>query len=152
MDCGIKGFGIGECLVGEMMSFEITPDAFDIVEFGRVFGQPLDGEPMLAGGKCGQRRLAGVDRAVVEHDDDGLDPHSRLRAVQKIEGLQQGHEVGAALAAGRGDDQLTAQPVKCAHHGDFLRLSGSRHAQIRAALGPRVSACRSQRFRFAKVA
>ena len=137
MDGGVEGFGVGECLVGEMMGFEIMPDDLDVVEFGRVFRQPFDGEPMRAGRKRCQRRFAGVDRAVVEHDHDGLARYSRLGAVQKIQGLQQGHEVGAALTAGRGDDQPTAQPVECPHHGDFLRLSGGRDAEIGTTLGPR---------------
>ncbi|MGY3614113.1 hypothetical protein ACVJGD_000309 [Bradyrhizobium sp. USDA 10063] len=45
VDGSIESFGIGEGLVGQMMSFEIVPDNFDVVEFGRVLGQPFDGEP-----------------------------------------------------------------------------------------------------------
>ena len=60
VDGGVERFGIGECLVGEMMGFEIVPDDLDIVEFGRVFRQPFNGEPMLPGGKCCQRCLAGM--------------------------------------------------------------------------------------------
>jgi hypothetical protein len=43
------------------------------VELGRVVGQPFDGEPIGAGGKCGGGGLAYVDRPIVEHDDDRLD-------------------------------------------------------------------------------
>ena len=31
------------------MGFEIVPDHFDVVEFGRVLGQPFDGEPVGTG-------------------------------------------------------------------------------------------------------
>jgi len=39
---------IGEGLMGEVMRLEIAPDGFDVVEFGSVFGQPLDREPVRA--------------------------------------------------------------------------------------------------------
>ena len=38
--------GVGEGLIGGIMGFEVAPDGFDVVEFGRVFGQPLDAQPM----------------------------------------------------------------------------------------------------------
>jgi hypothetical protein len=58
MDGGVEFFGVGEGLVSEVMGFEVAPDGFDVVEFGRVFGQPLDGEPMRAGGERRCRGLA----------------------------------------------------------------------------------------------
>ena len=45
-------------------------------------------------------------------------------------------EVGAALGARGGDDELAPGVVERAHHRDLLSLSGRRHAQIRAAPGP----------------
>ena len=62
--------GVGEGLVGQMMGFEIAPDELDVVELGRVLGQPFDGEPMGAGAKRGGGGLAHVDRPIVEHHDD----------------------------------------------------------------------------------
>ena len=56
VECG----DVGEGLVGEVMRLEVVPDHRDVVEFGRVFGQPLDGEPVRAGGQCGERELADV--------------------------------------------------------------------------------------------
>lgn len=64
MDGSIESFGIGEGLVGQMMSFEIVPDNFDVVEFGRVLGQPFDGEPVGPGREGRGCRLADVDRPV----------------------------------------------------------------------------------------
>ena len=99
MDGPIESFGVGEGLVGQMMRFEIVPDNFDVVEFGRVLGQPFDGEPVGAGGEGSGCRLAHVDRPVVEHDDDGFRPHARPRAIQAIERLQERNEIGAALGS-----------------------------------------------------
>ena len=48
VDFAVEGFGIGKCLMGQIMRLEIAPDNLDVIEFRRVFGQPLDGEPMLA--------------------------------------------------------------------------------------------------------
>ena len=42
VDVAVEDFRVGEGLMGEIMGFEVSPDGFDIVEFGRVFGQPLD--------------------------------------------------------------------------------------------------------------
>ena len=46
---------IGEGLMGEVMRLEVVPDDFDVFEFGRVFGQPLDGEPVLPSREGGER-------------------------------------------------------------------------------------------------
>ena len=79
MDDVVEDVGVGECLVGEMMGLEVTPDYLDVVEFGGIFRQPLDGQPMGALGEGRQRCLADVDRAVVEHHDDRLDGRPGLR-------------------------------------------------------------------------
>ena len=44
---------------------KIAPDRLDFIEFGGVFRQPLDGEPVCAGGQGGERAFAGVDRTIV---------------------------------------------------------------------------------------
>jgi hypothetical protein len=41
VDCSVEGDAVGEGLVGEMVGLEVTPDWFDVVQFGRVLGQPL---------------------------------------------------------------------------------------------------------------
>ena len=48
VDCVVESFGVSKGLMGQMMRLEIAPDNFDIVEFGCVFRQPLDGEPVFA--------------------------------------------------------------------------------------------------------
>jgi hypothetical protein len=40
MDGAIESCGVGESLVSQMMGFEIMPDNLDVVEFGRILGQP----------------------------------------------------------------------------------------------------------------
>ena len=64
MDGGIEVFCVGEGLVGEMMGFQVMPDNFDVVEFGRIFGQPFDGEPVLARRERCFGGQAGVDGAL----------------------------------------------------------------------------------------
>ena len=103
---------IGEGLVGEMAGFEIAPDDFDVVEFGSVFGQPLDDEPVGAFGERRQRRLAEMDRVVVEHENDRLKGRAGLRAVETVKEPQMVDEVGAALGARGGDDELAPGVVE----------------------------------------
>ena len=65
-----------EGLVGEVMGLKIAPDRLDFIEAGGVFRQPIDGEPVCAGGQGGERPFAGVDRTIVldKHDRFGLSP------------------------------------------------------------------------------
>src|SRR5438270_13393798 len=89
-----ESIGIGEGAVGELMLLEVAPASFDVVQFGGVFGQPVEGEPGALGERlCGQ--LAGVDRPVVEHRDQG--PSSFGGAVGGAKLVEQGNEVGGAL-------------------------------------------------------
>ncbi len=64
MDLTIKRFGVGERLMSQMVRLEVVPDNLDIVEFGRVLGEPLDGELVLARRKRRQAELAHMDRPV----------------------------------------------------------------------------------------
>src|ERR1700690_2725802 len=48
VDCAVEDVGISEGLMGQMACLEIVPDNLDVVEFGCVFWQPLDGEPVFA--------------------------------------------------------------------------------------------------------
>jgi hypothetical protein len=50
VDRPVECVRVSEGLMREMMRFEVMPDAFDVVQFGRIFGQPLDDEPVGAGG------------------------------------------------------------------------------------------------------
>ena len=46
MDGLVEGVDVCEGLVGEVMGVKIAPDRLDFIEFGGVFRQPLDGEPV----------------------------------------------------------------------------------------------------------
>ena len=59
MDGVVERDGVGEGLVGEMMRLEVAPHRLDVVEFGRVFRQPLDGQPVCPGGESGEGAFAG---------------------------------------------------------------------------------------------
>ena len=88
----IEVFRSGEGLVSEVMPLQIAPDPFKVVQLWGVFRQPLDREP---GGALGERRtgrLAGVDRAVVEDEHDGLEHHTELGPIAPIDLLQESDE------------------------------------------------------------
>ena len=77
---------ISEGLMRQMMRLEIAPDGFDVVQFWRILGQPLDGEPVRAGGQRGQGEVAGVDRTIVldqHHRLDGLAGPGTIKAATK---------------------------------------------------------------------
>ena len=52
MDRLVERGDIREGLMGEVVRLEIVPNDLNIIEFGRVFGQPLNGEPVCPGGEC----------------------------------------------------------------------------------------------------
>jgi len=85
-DGGVDGLvecvAVGEGLVSEVMRLEVMPDDFDVIELGCVFWQPLDGEPVSAGGKGCERELADMDRAIVLDENDGLGRLSGLGTVE----------------------------------------------------------------------
>ena len=119
-----------------MIRLEVVPDHLDVVEFRRILGQPLDGEPVCAGGKRCRRELAGVDRAVV------LDKHHRLGGfagpgtITPVELLKMGDEIAAALGRAGMDDELARDVIERPQHRDLLGLSGCRHTQVRPHLCP----------------
>ena len=97
MDGCVEGFGIGESHVGEVIGLKVMPDRLDVIEFGRIFWQPFDGEPMGAGFKRRLRGLAHMDRTVIEDHNDGLGHKARLGAVEPVKFFQKSDEIGAAL-------------------------------------------------------
>jgi hypothetical protein len=70
VDFGVEVFVVFESHRGEVVGFQVSPDGFDVVEFGGVFGQPLNVQPMEAGGQGRARELSGVNGAVIE--DQGV--------------------------------------------------------------------------------
>src|SRR5271166_711246 len=129
--------GVSEGLMGEMMSFEIAPDGLDVVEFGCVFWQPLDGEPVFARLDGFKSELADMDRPVVLDQYDRFYCPSWLRTEQVVELLEVSDEVAAALGLARMHNQLARDMIERADYRHFLGLTRRRHAQVRAAQGPR---------------
>src|SRR5271157_4593183 len=132
----VERVDIGEGLMGEVMRLEVVPDDFDIVEFWGVFGQPLDGEPVRASGKRCERALADVDRPIVLDKHDRLGGPAGFGAVEIVELLEMGHEVGAALGGSGMDGELARDVIERAQHRHLLGLPRRRDAQIRAGLRP----------------
>jgi hypothetical protein len=56
----------------EMMRLEVVPDDLDVVQFGRILGQPLEGKPVRPGGQHREGELAGVDRTLSSTNTTGL--------------------------------------------------------------------------------
>ena len=135
LDCLFECVVIFEGLVCEMMSFEIAPGVLDIVQLGSITGQPFDSDP-VTGLERSRAELAGMDRPVVEDQDDRLGVAIRARRVPLVDDLQQIDEVGAPLGPRGVDDEFPPGPVECPHQSHFLRLTRGRYAQIRTALGP----------------
>src|ERR687884_457778 len=93
-DGAFESVGIGEGVIGELMLLEVAPASLDIVEFGSVFRQPLDGEPGTLGKRAGCQ-LAGVDWPVIENRDQR--PGAFGGAVCGTQLVEQGNEIGGAL-------------------------------------------------------
>ena len=68
----VESVSISKGLMREMMRLEVVPHDLDVVQFGRILGQPLDGKPVRPGGQRRPGELAGVDRTIV------LDQYRRL--------------------------------------------------------------------------
>ncbi len=92
--------------MSEMMRLEVVPDDFDVIEFRCVFGQPLDCEPVCASGEGCEREFADMDRPIVLDEHDRLGRPAGYGAVEKIELLEMGHEIAAALGGTGMDDEL----------------------------------------------
>src|SRR4051812_8374256 len=136
MDRVIEVFGAREGLVSELVSLQVAPELFDVVELRSVFEQPLDPEPVGTFGKSRLACLAGMDRAVVEDEHDRLERDPELGPEAPVNLLQESDEVRTALGARGLHDQVARRPVEKAEHRDLLALARGRNAQIGSLLGP----------------
>ena len=118
--------------MSEVVRFEIVPDDLNVIEFGRVFGQPLHREPVCPGSERRVRELTDVDRPIVldQHDRPGWP--AGHGTVESIELFEMRHEVGTAFGRAGVDDELAGHVVERTQHGHFFGLSRSWHAQIGA--------------------
>jgi hypothetical protein len=67
--------------VGDVIDLKVMPDGLNVIEFGRIFRQPLDGERMGAGGAAPCAWPCSRDLIVIEHHNNGLGLEARLGAV-----------------------------------------------------------------------
>src|SRR3954471_20958545 len=122
--------------MGEVMPLQVAPETLDVVQLRGVFRQPLDGEPGGALGERGAACLAGVDRAVVEDQNEGLDRDAVLRPIAPVDLLQERDEVRASFGPAGVHNELTPGPVEHAEHRHFGALARGRNAQVGPFLGP----------------
>src|SRR3954466_2905225 len=141
----IEVFRSGEGLVSEVMPLQVAPETLDVVQLRSVFRQPLDREPVGPRGEGGASRLAGVDRAVVEDQNEGLDRNPELGTIAPVDLLQESDEVRASFGPARAHDQVAPGPVEHAEHRHFGALARGRNAQIGPPLGPDVRQVRGVR-------
>src|SRR3712207_6811247 len=99
LDGAVEVLGAGEGLVRQAMPLQVAPEGFDVVQFWGVFRQPLDGEPVRPRGEGSARCPAGVDRAVVEHEDNRSHYLARPWSPAPVDLLQEREEVRAAFGS-----------------------------------------------------
>src|SRR3982751_574294 len=127
-----------ERLMSEVMPLQVAPETLDVVQLRSIFRQPLDPEPGGALGERGAACLAGVDRAVVEDQNDGLDRNSALGPIAPVDLLQERDEVRASLGPAGAHDELAPRPVEHAEPRHFGALARRRNAQVGPFLGPEM--------------
>src|SRR3954452_7236823 len=128
----------GEGLVSEMMPLQVAPETLDIVQLRSVFRQPLDPEPMSPLGEGGTSRLAGVDRTVVEDQNEGLDRDAELGTIAAVDLLQESDEVRASFGSAGLNNELATRPVEPPEHRHFGALARRWDAQVGPLLRPDV--------------
>src|SRR3712207_305032 len=81
VDGSIQVFGSREGLMSKMMTLQVAPEFFDVVELWSIFRQPLDPEPVRPLLERGARQLAGQDRAVVHDQANRFDRGAGHRTI-----------------------------------------------------------------------
>jgi hypothetical protein len=132
-DGAFESVGIGEGTIGEIMLLEVAPASLDVIQLGRVFRQPFEGEPGARGERA-RCQLAAVDRPVVENRDQG--PGAFGGAVGGAKLVEQGNKVGGALGGAGMHEKPPAHRIEGAEHRPLFRLAGGLDTQLGAAPGP----------------
>src|SRR3954451_10021827 len=138
VDGAVEVIRAGERLMSEVMPLQVAPETLDIVQLRSIFRQPLDGEPGGALGERGAACLAGVDRAVVQDEHEGLDRNPELGPIAPIDLLQESDEVRASFGPAGVNNELALRRVEHPEHRHFRRLARRRNAQFGPSLGPDV--------------
>src|SRR5215218_3533271 len=138
VDGAVEVIRAGERLMSEVMPLQVAPETLDIVQLRSIFRQPLDGEPVGALGERGAACLAGVDRAVVEDEHEGLERDAELGTIAAVDLLQESDEVRASFGSAGVHDELAPGPVEHPEHRHFGALARRWDAQVGPFLGPDV--------------
>ncbi len=69
MDRSVEVVRAPKGLVREMMTLQVAPDFFDVIELRSVVRKPFNTEPVRPRLERGPCRLAGMDRAVVQDQE-----------------------------------------------------------------------------------
>src|SRR3954466_4364125 len=112
-----------ERLMSEVMPLQVAPETLDVVQLRSIVRQPLDGEPVGALGERGAGCLAGVDRAVVQDEHEGLDRNPELGPIAPIDLLQESDEVRASFGPAGVNNELAPGPVEHPEHCHFGALA-----------------------------
>ena len=93
VDGTVEMIGVGEGLMSQEVTLQITPGSLNVIQFWGIFWQPFDGEPR-PGSEGGLRGFAGMDGTVIENEDDGFIFAQRARPVDRVEAAQEADERG----------------------------------------------------------
>src|SRR3954470_1007498 len=138
VDGAVEVIRAGERLMSEVMPLEVAPETLDIVQLRSIFRQPLDGEPVGALGERGAACLAGVDRAVVEDEHEGLERDAELGTIAAVDLLQESDEVRASFGSAGLNNELATRPVEHPEQRHFGALARRWDAQVGPLLRPDV--------------
>src|SRR3954468_2230014 len=138
VDGAVEVIRAGERLMSEVMPLEVAPETLDIVQLRSIFRQPLDGEPVGALGERGAACLAGVDRAVVEDEHEGLERDAELGTIAAVALLPESDEVRASFGSAGLNNELATRPVEHPEHRHFGALARRWDAQVGPLLRPDV--------------
>ena len=128
-----ESVGVNESAIGELMLLEVAPASFDIVQLRGVFRQPFEGKP----GARGERlycQLAGVDRPVIEHRDQGSGAFGDAVGGAKL--VEQIDKIGGALGGAGVHQKAPTHRIEGPEHRPLFRLAGRLDAQLGAAPRP----------------
>ncbi len=138
MDGLVELVDLAEGLLRQVVPLQVAPGALAIVQCGRLPGQPLDRAPGPRG-ECLGAGLAGMDRAVIEHQHHRPARPTRPWPVVTVEAGEKISEVAGALGGAGEHGQLAAGMVEHAQQRPLPGLSGRLDPQISTALGPAMS-------------
>src|SRR4051795_4634342 len=116
LDSAVEVIRTVERLVSEVMPLQVAPETLDVVQLRSIVRQPLDGEPVGALGERGAACLAGVDRAVVQDEHEGLDRDAELGTIATVDLLQKRDEVRASFGPAGVNNEVATRPVEHPEH------------------------------------